>query len=484
MYDFLIIGSGFGGAIPAYELSRAGHKVCVLERGPWREPSGVSNTEATPVAPLPEGFTFLRDAVLRIHHRLLGRHSLCLNRKGLFEIFLHRDMNVICSSSVGGGSHVYSGLHGMPLQNDYWDNITPGLSASTMLPHYEKMIALLGAHRAPFNKAGKSYNTEAEFHDLPCEQQPLWAYGRNDGEQWYRKVDFSKEGMFGSPQGQKTTLDRLLLLPAVKEHRLEIRACHEALSIHQQEQMFVVNVFDHNRKTSDLIFARKVIVAAGCINTVKLLHNSIARQGLPAMPALGKGFSGNADMFALWKVSDDSVYHPAYGPYQRIFAPGKNREAVQILQAGITGLPLMPLPAFVKKWLQKQLFVVAMGIDNANGEIRFSRGKLTIHYDESANPLIGAIRDHFKSITRLSKKQVLLSKKLSTVHPLGGAVISADIKDGVVNARGEVHNVCGLYITDAAALPKALGAPPSLNIAAWASQVADGIMRGFKATSR
>ena len=37
MDDFLIIGSGFGGAVAAHELTQAGAKVTLIERGPWRD---------------------------------------------------------------------------------------------------------------------------------------------------------------------------------------------------------------------------------------------------------------------------------------------------------------------------------------------------------------------------------------------------------------------------------------------------------------
>ena len=37
MYDFIIIGSGFGGSMAAHQLVNAGKKVLMLERGGWVE---------------------------------------------------------------------------------------------------------------------------------------------------------------------------------------------------------------------------------------------------------------------------------------------------------------------------------------------------------------------------------------------------------------------------------------------------------------
>ena len=41
MYDALIIGSGFGGAMAAHRLVRAGWRVLLLERGDWVLPRPV-----------------------------------------------------------------------------------------------------------------------------------------------------------------------------------------------------------------------------------------------------------------------------------------------------------------------------------------------------------------------------------------------------------------------------------------------------------
>ena len=45
MYDVVVIGSGYGGAIAASRAARAGQKVCVLERGKEWRPGDFPETE-------------------------------------------------------------------------------------------------------------------------------------------------------------------------------------------------------------------------------------------------------------------------------------------------------------------------------------------------------------------------------------------------------------------------------------------------------
>ncbi len=56
----------------------------------------------------------------------------------------------------------------------------------------------------------------------------------------------------------------------------------------------------------------------------------------------------------------------------------------------------------------------------------------------------------------------------------------ADAKDrGVVNARGEVFEYPGLYVTDGAAIPSSLAVNTSLTILANAERIAAGIVEWY-----
>jgi len=67
-------------------------------------------------------------------------------------------------------------------------------------------------------------------------------------------------------------------------------------------------------------------------------------------------------------------------------------------------------------------------------------------------------------------------ERIVTVHPLGGCRMGADATLGVVDGWGAVHGCRGLYICDGSVMPGAVGANPSLTIAAFAERVAQGIL--------
>jgi cholesterol oxidase len=80
-----------------------------------------------------------------------------------------------------------------------------------------------------------------------------------------------------------------------------------------------------------------------------------------------------------------------------------------------------------------------------------------------------------------------LGRKLITGHPLGGCPMAEDARAGVVNHKGQVFSVesgtgvhPGLYVLDAAAVPRALGVNPLLAITALAERSAEHLLRDLE----
>ncbi len=89
-YSVVVIGSGYGGAIVASRLARAGQQVCLLERGmefqPGEYPNTVQEVLAQAQVDTPNGF--------------IG------TRTGLYDLRLSEDINVFCGCGLGGTSLV------------------------------------------------------------------------------------------------------------------------------------------------------------------------------------------------------------------------------------------------------------------------------------------------------------------------------------------------------------------------------------------
>ena len=97
-------------------------------------------------------------------------------------------------------------------------------------------------------------------------------------------------------------------------------------------------------------------------------------------------------------------------------------------------------------------------------------------YDPKQQPVFERIRDAIRALEAESGLKTWAIKRPITVHPWGGACLGAGPDRGVVDHNGEVYGNPGLFIADGAALPAAVGTPPSLTIAAWAHHVADGLI--------
>ena len=90
-YDVVVIGSGYGGGIAASRMSRAGRRVCVLERGKEFQPGEYPNTEMEALA---EMQTHLPD----------GSHLG--DRTSLYDLHCNQQLNVMVGCGLGGTSQL------------------------------------------------------------------------------------------------------------------------------------------------------------------------------------------------------------------------------------------------------------------------------------------------------------------------------------------------------------------------------------------
>src|SRR5438270_964944 len=289
-YDFVIVGSGYGGAITAARLATANlnpkPSICVLERGKEWEPGTFPETTAD----------------------VIGATRSDVNPLGLYELLNHPDISVIKGSGLGGTSLINANVAIRPDREVFEQFHWPAsITYESLQTFYDTAFQTLGANPHPrAAELGKVKALDRRAQELGMSVQPLdivvnfKAAGNNAQNVFQQPCNDCGNCVTGCNVRAKNTL-YMNYLPMAQQAGATILTQTKVewleklpaggWRIHGQH---VVG----NDGTAFTLDAGEVTLSAGSLNSTEILLRS-EMHGLKVSPALGTKFNGNGDFFVL-----------------------------------------------------------------------------------------------------------------------------------------------------------------------------------------
>jgi len=513
LYDYIVIGSGFGGSVASLRLVEKGYKVLLLEQGRRIKSEDFPKSNWN----IPK---YLWIPALR-----------CF---GFQKLSFYTTASILSGAGVGGGSLVYANTLYTPpddfFTNESWRSF--GDWKKTLEPFYDRASFMLG--RTKYSKL----NAEDRFLEQVSEQMNSHDtfesvnVGVNlDGREEEHDPYFNGLGpmrkgcvecagcMVGCRENAKNTLDKNYLWFAEKMG-LEILSETRAEKISRQDGIYHVQtsrVTSFPGRHKRTFTSKGIIVAAGALGTLELLlKQKYKYSSLPLLSdTLGHKLRTNAEtLCAVSGVNEKlnnglaitSVFSPdPYTHVEIVKYPDRSNAMKWFFGLAVEGAGSSPARAwkllvktithplsFLKvafnfKWsTHTVIFLVMQTTDNAMKMIwkkGFLGGRMKI--DNRGNKRVPAyipighevMENYARKVSGIPQNILLevFFDRPTTAHILGGCPMSETAETGVVDKDLKVHGYPDFYITDGSVIQGNIGVNPSLTITAMAEYCMNNI---------
>lgn len=501
-YEIVVVGSGYGGAIAASRMARAGRQVCLLERGREFMAGEFPSTQF-------EGASQVQ------YNTSLGQLGSPL---ALLEVHVNAEVNAVVGCGLGGTSLINANVALKPdprlWQDPRWPaavrDDTAGLAAG-----YARAEAMLQPSPVPADfpplpklnalaRSAQALGMAQRFSRPPItvtfEDGPNAA-----GVEQKRCVGCGDCNSGCNHEAKNST--HMNYLPDAVAHGAQIFtgvAVHSVVRDAATQQWLVrYQPVDLGRDIYDapdlVVTADIVILAAGTLGSTAILLRS-RDAGLPVSAQLGQHFTGNGDVLAFAFNTDEPINGIGWGPHKCgeippvgpticglidhrdtpdvrdgfVIEEGSLAGAVGIGMMGVLGIaapaegvqmPEPPSPArsldadarILESLLRgpyhgamnhTQTYLV-MAHDDEAGQISVEQGRPRISWPNAGEqPIYATVEKTLEAASvalggeylRDPISARLLGDRLVTVHPLGGCAMADAAESGVVDQAGRVFS--------------------------------------------
>ncbi|MGK5095335.1 GMC family oxidoreductase [Deltaproteobacteria bacterium TL4] len=507
-YDFIVIGSGFGGSVSAMRLSEKGYRVGVIEAGKRYHAKDFtkSNWNLKKFFWLPQ----------------MGLH-------GILKMTVFKHAFILSGVGVGGGSLGYACTLYVP-PDKVWDDLRWAKLQDwkTVMPkYYEIAQKMLGVTTNLYiGKADKMLRAAAEAQGFGNTFQPTEVgiyFGKKDktepdpyfGGKGPERTgcNFCGGCMVGCRNNSKNTLDKNYLYFAEKNGAVimpettvtEIRPIYNTNGKDGYEIHTVSSLGQFKKKKK--FRAKGVILAGGVLGTLPLLFENKQNGNLPKISdELGNYVRTNSEAILSLTLEDkDTDISDGIAIGSSIFIDEETHiEAVRYpkgsdaLASIATLLPEQEgnhrFTDWLKEvkqhplnllrdlnpigWAKHTVLLLVMQTKDVRLRIRYKKLSLLSKHKilvtegakvpatiPQANRFAQNMAKQFKGVLGTSLTEILLEVPTSA-HILGGVTMGSRPEKGVIDMKCRVFNYKNLYVCDGSIVSANLGVNPSLTITA------------------
>jgi cholesterol oxidase len=532
-FDFIIVGSGFGGSVSALRLTEKGYRVAVIEMGRRWRPEDLPRTSWS-------------------IRRWFWRPKLGL--RGFFNMRFFRHATIFHGCAVGGGSITYAATLLPPPARVWTSGTWAGLVdwQSEMPEHYATAAKMLGVTvNTILGPADHLLRKTAEVigmgHTFYCTHVGIFESAEGaQGNQTFSDPFFGGRGparttcaacggcIMGCRYGAKNTLD-LNYLYLAEKRGAQVFPETKVLDVRQfsGEQGVGYEIF--TVRSTDWIFPRRnrftcrgVVFAASSLGTMELLFRLKQNKSLRGISAqLGKHVRTNSESLIGARVPGgpqdlsqgiaigSGVYIDEHTHIEAVRYP-RGSDAMSFLTTLLTdgrpgvgriGLwlkgvltsavrhPLRAIRLFQPwGWAREAVILLCMQALDNHIEMHWERPwfwpfrKFLVSRGNKVPTYIPKANDFARKYARLgggtamSMLPEILFDIPGTAHCIGGCVIADSPDHGVVDDHHRVFGYPNMYICDGSVVAANLGVNPSLTITALAERAMSFIPDATKAT--
>lgn len=517
-FDFIVIGSGFGGSVTAHRLTEKGYRVAVMEMGRRWTPENMPTT------------------TWQIW-RWFWRPRMAL--RGFFNMEFFKHVVILHGCAVGGGSITYANTLLAPPESVWDSGSWAGLADwKTEMPrHYETARQMLGVvENRILGPADHFLKQAAEAVGMghTFYRTSVAVFEPPEGEpagKTYPDPYFGGEGparstctgcggcMVGCRYNAKNSLDKNYLYLAEK-HGAQVYAETRVVDVaplgapdggagyEVRTEKSTAFLFKQPRRFT----CRGVVFAASALGSMDLLFRLKLRGSLPALSEqLGNRVRTNAESLIGVRVPGsredfskgiaigsgfyldqythiEAVRYPAgsdaMGPLATVLTGGRPGHTRILYWLGTLAGSFLRHPIRTTRvlhpfgWARESVIFLCMQTLEGHIDMRLRRRwfwpfrRILASQGQKVPTFIPQANEFARKAARLiggtpmSMVTEILFNVPGTAHIMGGCPMGASAADGVVDPRHRVFGYKNMYICDGSVLAANLGVNPSLTICA------------------